>query len=84
MLTAVIFILIGLIFLLCGADFFVLGTVAIANRLKISTLIIGLTIVALGTSLPELTVSVKAAISGNSAISLEILPIFYLSSDYLP
>lgn len=70
MFIAVSSIFIGLILLLCGADFFVLGAVAIANRLKISTLIIGLTIVALGTSLPELTVSVKAAISGNSAISL--------------
>lgn len=60
----------GFVLLLFGADFFVRGAVAIASRLKVPTLIIGLTIVALGTSLPELLVSIKAAINGNVGISL--------------
>ncbi len=70
MLLSTILIVCGLALLLIGADFFVRGTVAIASRLKIPTLVIGLTIVALGTSLPELVVSIKAAIDGNVGISL--------------
>ena len=70
MLLSTILIVCGLALLLIGADFFVRGAVAIASRLKIPTLVIGLTIVALGTSLPELVVSIKAAINGNVGISL--------------
>ena len=53
-----------------GAEYTVQGAVAIANKLKIQPIIIGLTIVALGTSTPEFVVSLKAALSGNGGISL--------------
>lgn len=52
----------GFVFLIKGADFFVASSSSIARRLKISPLIIGLTLVALGTSLPELAVSFTASI----------------------
>ena len=52
--------LIGLALLLFGADFFVRGAVRIATLLRVSRLLIGLTIVAIGTSLPELATSIMA------------------------
>ena len=65
----IIFLVIGMIFLIKGADLFVDGASRIAKVLKIPSLIIGLTLVSIGTSLPELSVSVTAAISGNADIS---------------
>ena len=53
-----------------GADFLVDGSSNIARRFKIPEVIIGLTIVAIGTSLPELIISVSAALQGNNAISM--------------
>ena len=53
-----------------GADFFVEGASAIARKLGIPSIVIGLTIVALGTSLPELAVSVTAALEGSNDIAL--------------
>lgn len=55
---------VGLIFLTIGGDFLVRGASEIARRLGLSPLVIGLTIVALGTSAPELVVSVRAAFGG--------------------
>jgi len=55
----------GFILLIKGADFLIDGSVAIAKNLGISELLIGLTIVALGTSAPELAVSVQAAVKGS-------------------
>lgn len=60
----------GLILLLAGGDYLVNGSVDIANRLKISPLIVGMTIVAFGTSAPELIVSLESAITGHPEISL--------------
>lgn len=60
----------GLFLLLAGGDYLVNGAVDIANRLKISPLIVGMTIVAFGTSAPELIVSLEAAITGHPEISL--------------
>ena len=60
----------GLIILLLGGDFLVRGAVSLARRLGISTLIIGLTVVALGTSAPELVVSVEAVIAGSPGIAI--------------
>lgn len=60
----------GFIILTFGAEALVRGSCAIALRLGIAPLIIGLTIVAFGTSAPELAVSIKAALAGNSAIAL--------------
>ncbi len=60
----------GLIFLIKGADFLVDGASSIAKRLNISTLVIGLTIVAFGTSAPELIVNIFASINGNTDIAI--------------
>ena len=56
--------------LLLGGEFLVRGSVAIALKLRVSKVIIGLTLVAFSTSAPELIVSVIAAMKGNSAIAL--------------
>ena len=70
MLLAIVSLIIGLVLLIGGAEYFVRGAVAIAAKLKVPTLIIGLTIVALGTSVPELVVSLKSALNGNAGISV--------------
>jgi len=69
MLTFILFI-IGFAFLIKGADFLVDGASAIAKKLKVSDLIIGLTIVAFGTSAPELIVNIFASIQGNTQIAI--------------
>lgn len=61
---------VGFVLLIKGADFFVEGSSGIAKKLKVPSLIIGLTIVAMGTSLPECAVSVAASISGNNALAV--------------
>ncbi len=66
----ILFLILGFVFLAKGADFFVDGASSIAKRFKIPQLVIGLTIVAMGTSMPEAAVSIKAAISGNADISI--------------
>lgn len=60
----------GVAALYYGAEFLVRGGVRIAERCRISPLVIGLTLVAFATSAPELVVSVDAAIAGNADISL--------------
>lgn len=66
-----LFILIfGFLLLVKGADFFVDGSSKIAKKFGISELIIGLTIVAMGTSAPETTVSIAAALKGTADISI--------------
>lgn len=72
-MTAIINILllvIGFILLLKGADFMVDGAVGFAKKLRIPTLVIGMTIVAFGTSAPEAAVSITAAYNGSNAISV--------------
>lgn len=69
MLT-VLLLLIGFLLLVKGADFFVEGSSSIAKNLRIPSVIIGLTIVAFGTSAPELAVSVSAAYKGSNEIAL--------------
>ena len=66
----ILFFVLGIVFLIKGADFFVSGASSIAKKLKISTLIVGLTIVAIGTSLPEFSVSLTSAISKNTDLSV--------------
>ena len=66
----ILFLVIGMVFLIKGADFFVSGASAFAKRLKVPSMFIGLTIVSLGTSLPELSVSVVSAISGSVDMSV--------------
>lgn len=65
-----IWLIVGFVLLIKGADYFVDGASSIAGKLKVPSLIIGLTVVSLGTSMPEAAVSVSASISGNNAISL--------------
>ena len=62
--------IIGFVLLIYGAEYLVKGAVAIANKLKIPALIVGLTIVAFGTSTPEFVVSIKAALNGAGGISI--------------
>lgn len=66
----IVILIIGFILLMKGADFFVDGACAIAKRFGISEMVIGLTIVAMGTSLPEAAVSLAAAWKGNADISV--------------
>lgn len=63
-------LIVGFVLLIKGADFFVDGAASIAGKLKIPALIIGLTVVSMGTSLPEAAVSVSASLSGSNDISL--------------
>jgi len=63
-------LVVGFVLLLKGADFFVEGSSSIAKRLRVPSLIIGLTIVAMGTSLPECAVSISAAIAGNTGVAV--------------
>ena len=65
-----LFLLAGFGLLLLGGEFLVRGSVAIALKLRVSKVIIGLTLVAFATSAPELIVSVIAAMKGKSAIAL--------------
>ena len=65
-----ILIIIGFVLLIKGADFLVEGSSAIAKRLHIPEIVIGLTIVSIGTSLPELLVSINSATKGFSDMSL--------------
>lgn len=65
-----ILILFGFFLLVKGSDFLVDGASSIARRLNIPSIIIGMTIVAIGTSLPELVVSVKAAIENHADIAV--------------
>ncbi len=67
---SVVLLLVGFVLLIKGADFFVDGSSAVAKILKVPTLIIGLTIVAMGTSLPELSVSITASMAGSNALAV--------------
>ena len=69
-LLNILFLVIGFVLLIKGADYFVDGAAAAAKLMKISTLVIGLTVVAFGTSAPELAVSLAAAIKGSNSIAL--------------
>lgn len=62
-------LLIGLIGLVAGGELLIRGAVYLASALGISALVIGLTVVAMGTSAPELVVSLKATLSGNADIA---------------
>ena len=66
----IVFLIIGFVLLIKGADFFVEGSSSVAKRLHVPSIIIGLTIVAMGTSLPETAVSVSASITGNNELAV--------------
>ena len=65
-----IFILLGILLLIKGGDYLIEGSVVIARRAKLSPMIIGLTVIGFGTSMPELCVSAQAAWTGSSGIAL--------------
>lgn len=70
MLLNIILIIIGFVLLIKGADFLVDGASEIAKKFHIPEIVIGLTIVAIGTSMPELVVSVTSALEGHSDLAI--------------
>ncbi len=70
MILDVLFIFIGFALLVKGGDFLISGSVAIAQRAKLSPMVIGLTVIGFGTSLPELLVSSQAAWVGSSGLAI--------------
>lgn len=65
-----VLLIVGFFFLIKGADYFVEGSSAIAYLLKVPSVIIGLTIVAMGTSAPEAAVSITAGLAGSNELAL--------------
>ena len=65
-----VLLIVGFLLLIKGADYFVDGSSNIARFLKIPSIIIGLTIVSIGTSMPEAAVSITAGLNGNSDIAI--------------
>ena len=70
MLTTIIILIIGLAVLILGGDYLVKGASGIALQLKISPSVVGLTIVAFGTSAPELLISVQSALAGSPNLAM--------------
>ena len=70
MVLDVVWLLVGLLLILWGANALTDGASAIARRLGVSDLIIGLTVVAFGTSAPELTISIISALTGNPGMAI--------------
>lgn len=70
MILSIFLIIIGFVLLIKGADFLVEGSSSIAKKFHIPEIIIGLTIVSIGTSMPELFVSVTSALEGHSDMSM--------------
>lgn len=70
MLTNILFILIGFVLLVKGGDYLVEGSVSIARKAKLSSMVIGMTVIGFGTSAPEMLVSVNAALADSPGIAL--------------
>ncbi|MFA7193835.1 MAG: calcium/sodium antiporter [Candidatus Paceibacterota bacterium] len=70
MFLTIVFLIAGFLLLIKGADLLVDGSSSVAKRFGISDLIIGLTVVAFGTSAPELVVNIVSAVQGNSEIAI--------------
>lgn len=66
----IVLVLVGFVLLIKGADFFVDGSASLARKLKIPSLVIGLTIVAMGTSAPELAVSISSSVTGANSMAV--------------
>ena len=66
----VVLLIVGFVFLIKGSDFFVDGASSIASILRVPTIIVGLTIVAFGTSAPEAAVSITSSLTGNNALAV--------------
>ena len=70
MILSAIFIIIGFVFLIKGADFLVDGSSGVAKRFHIPEIVIGLTIISIGTSMPELFVSITSSLEGYSDMAI--------------
>lgn len=70
MLHDLIFLILGLVLLIGGANYMTDGAVAVAHRFKVSNLMIGLTVVALGSSMPDIVVCVESALEHKTAIAV--------------
>lgn len=70
MILNIILLIVGLLLILGGANYLTDGAASVARRYGISDLVVGLTIVAFGTSAPELTISVISAVTGNSGMAI--------------
>ena len=82
-----VLLVVGFVLLIKGADFFVEGSSSLAQILKVPSVVIGLTIVAMGTSAPEASVSINAALAGSNDIAISNVVgsnIFNLYSVFLP
>ncbi len=67
---SILLLIVGFVFLIKGADLFVDGSASIAKQLRVPSLIVGMTVVAMGTSLPECSVSVTASLTGNNSLAI--------------
>ena len=70
MILNVLFILVGIVLVLWGADRLTDGAVAVAEKMKMPQIVIGLTIVAMGTSMPEFCVSLVSALKGTTDLAV--------------
>ena len=70
MILDIVWLVVGLVLILAGANFLTDGASSVAKRLGVSDLIIGLTVVAFGTSAPELSISIVAAINHNAELAV--------------
>ncbi len=70
MIQSILFVLIGFVLLVVGGEFLVRSSVALSFRLKLSKMVIGLTVVSFATSAPELLVSLQAALNGSADLAL--------------
>ena len=68
--VAIVFLVVGFVMLVKGADWFVDGAAGVAGKLRIPALVIGLTVVAFGTSAPELAVSISSAVKKDVGIAI--------------
>ena len=69
MITPIILFLVGLVLLIKGGDWFVDGATGIAHKFHVPDLLIGATVVSIGTTLPEVMVSATSAVSGHGEIA---------------
>ena len=70
MLLNILFLILGLVLLVVGANYVTDGAVAVAERFKVSNLIIGLTVVALGSTAPDMVVCIESAFQGHPAMAM--------------
>ena len=70
MIMNIVWLVVGLVLILAGANALTDGSSAIAKRMGISDLVVGLTVVAFGTSAPELAISVLSAMAGNAPMAI--------------